>query len=65
MNSAKNFLYVNNTSANLDMFHSAIVASLKKNGTLPEEIADLFTVRAVPAEFGNPDGSPRYLIEEA
>jgi hypothetical protein len=58
-----NFLYGNNTSADLRKFHEEISASLKKDGTLPEELADLFTVTRV--EGGNPDGSPRFIIDFA
>lgn len=55
------FLYVNNTAANLTPWHSEIAASLRATGELPEELQDLFTVRRVD---GNPDGSPRFVIDE-
>jgi len=57
----ENYLIGNNTAADLRDFYPAIKASLEANGTLPEELADLFTVRKV----SNPDGSPRYMIEAA
>ena len=39
-----NFLYANHTDSDLRIFHAAIKASLEKDGTLPEDLADLFTV---------------------
>jgi hypothetical protein len=60
-----NFLYGNTTTADLRHFHDAIVASLKATGELPEAIADLFIVRRVPLALGNPDGSPRFMIDAA
>lgn len=55
-----NFLYGNNTNADLRDFHEAIVSSLLSNGSLPEELADLFVARKVA---DNPDGSPRFMID--
>lgn len=57
----ENFLYGNNTSADLRPFHAEIKASLLKDGTMPEELADLFVAREVPG--GNPDGTPRFMID--
>jgi hypothetical protein len=59
----ENFLYGNNTAADLCLFHDAIAASLLTNGTMPEELADLFVARRVAD--GNPDGSPRFMIDAA
>lgn len=59
----ENFLYGNNTQADLGPYHEAIKTSLLKDGTLPEALADLFVVTQVPS--GNPDGSPRFMIHEA
>lgn len=61
----ENFLYGNNSNADLSAFHADIVASLEADGTLPEMLADLFIVRLVPSADGNPDGSPRYMIDVA
>lgn len=58
-----NFLYCNNTPSNLDPYHAEIAESLKKDGTLPLELQDLFIVTAIPQ--GNPDGSTRYIIDAA
>lgn len=52
----ENFLYGNNTSADLRPFHADIRRSLESNGSLPEYLA-------VPG--GNPDGSPRFMIDAA
>lgn len=60
---SESFLYGNNTSENLGAFHDDIVASLTKDGTLPEYLSDLMV--AVPVSGGNPDGSPRYMINWA
>ena len=57
-----NYLYVNNTGADLSSFHAEIAASLKANGALPEELADVFTVEVACL---NEDGSPRYVINAA
>ena len=59
-----NFLYGLNTAANLSPYHAEIAASLRATGKLPEELADLFTARLVDPAEGNPDGSPRYIIED-
>ena len=56
-----NYLYVNNSGADISPFHADIAVALLANGALPEELADLFTV----AVFTNPDGSPRYVIDVA
>lgn len=61
----ENFLYGNNTNADLKDFHADIVASLTKDGTLPDYFADLFTVTRVDPAKGNPDGSPRFMINAA
>ncbi len=58
---AKNFLYVNNTGCDICVYHTEIAASLKATGSLPEELADIFTVSVL----SNPDGSPRYIINAA
>lgn len=63
MNSKATVVYVNNTNADLRAWHAAIVASLAKDGALPEELADLFVVAHV--EGVNADGSPRFIIDEA
>ena len=55
-----NFLYGNNTPADLGPYHAEIVASLKATGRMPEEFSDLFV--AVRSPVDNPDGSPRYMI---
>jgi hypothetical protein len=65
MTDRMNFLYGNNTSADLRPFHDAIVASLNATGELPEAIADMFVVRRVPLAVGNPDGNPRFMIDAA
>jgi hypothetical protein len=63
MNTApKNFLYGNSTGCDLRPFHTEIAASLKKNGTMPDDLADVFEANLVPAEHGNADGTPRYMI---
>ena len=62
MNSETNFLYVNSTGVDIGVWHKEIAESLKATGSLPEEIADLFTVRV---GCTNADGSPRYVIEAA
>lgn len=59
---APSYLYVNNTNANLDAWHTEIAAALKARGELPEELSDCFAVRI---GCTNPDGSPRYIIEFA
>lgn len=59
----KNFLYGNNTPCDLRDFHAEIKASLLATGTMPEDLADLFVAVEVPG--GNPDGSPRYMINPA
>ncbi len=41
-----NLLIVNNTSADLSMFHKTLVA-FASGGTLPEDIADLFSVKMI------------------
>lgn len=61
----KNFLWANNTGCDLRAFDSEITASLKATGALPEELADIFTATLVNAADGNPDGSPRYIINAA
>lgn len=60
MSADVNILYCNNTGADLRPYHAEIAASLRKDGTLPEELADLFVVTV--SHVVNPDGSPRYLI---
>ena len=60
MNAAKNFLYGNNTTADLSIFHVEIVASLKASGKMPDDLEDLF--EAVRSPVDNPDGTPRYMI---
>lgn len=59
-----NFLYGLNTACNLQPYHNEISASLQATGELPEELKDLFTARLVNPTEGNPDGSPRYIIED-
>jgi len=61
---SKNYLYGLNTACDLRPYHAEIRASLLATGELPEELADLFSARLVDPAHGNPDGSPRYLIEE-
>ena len=56
----ENFLYGNNTPCDLGPFHEAIVESLVVTGSMPEVLEDLFV--AVPVPGGNPDGSPRFMI---
>lgn len=56
-------IYVNNTGVDLRPYEGQIIASLKKDGTLPEELADLFVVQVAP--MVNPDGSPRYVLKAA
>jgi hypothetical protein len=60
MNAPKNFLYGNNTPADLGPFHAEIRKALETTGKMPEELADLFV--AVRSPVDNPDGSPRYMI---
>ena len=55
------FLYGNNTAADLRNYHVQIVETLTAAGVLPDDLADLFV--AVPVPGGNPDGSPRFMIE--
>lgn len=55
-----NFLYGNNTNADLGPFHAEIAASLKATGKMPEELADIFVATRSPVD--NPDGTPRYMI---
>lgn len=47
-----NLLIVNNTSADLRMFHDALVY-FAKGGSLSEDIADLFSVHMI--KVGNQD----------
>ncbi len=61
MNTETNCLYVNNTGSDLGVYHAEIAAALRTTGTLPEDLADLFTVTTV----SNLDGSPRYIINAA
>lgn len=56
-----NYLFCNMTGCDIRAFDNEIVASLKATGSLPEELADLFTVSVVQ----NPDGSPRYILKAA
>lgn len=65
MDNKKNFLYCNNTPTDLSIFHKEIAESLTRDGTLPEELADLLTVVRVDPALGNPDGSPRFVISAA
>lgn len=57
-----NFLYGNNTGCDLRPFHDEIVKALTASGQLPEDLVDLFEAKLVPVEYGNPDGTPRYMI---
>lgn len=52
-------LYVNNTGCDLTPWHAEIAAALGRDGTLPEELADLFEVKVGAV---NSDGTPRYVI---
>lgn len=36
--------YVNNTAADVRIFHKAVMEAIANGGTLPEEIADIFTL---------------------
>jgi hypothetical protein len=60
---ARNFLIVNNSGVDLRDFEREIAESLRRDGTLPEELADVLIVSKVAG--GNPDGSPRFVIEAA
>lgn len=60
MSTPKNFLYGNNTPADLGPFHAEIRKALEETGQMPEELADLF--EAVRCPVDNPDGTPRYMI---
>jgi len=42
--SAAPLAYVNNTGANLDAYHAAIMAATKADGALCEELADLLVL---------------------
>lgn len=44
MTNAKKIAYANNTTANLDFAHSAIMAAIANGGILPEELSDIFTL---------------------
>ena len=57
-----NFLYGNATGTDIHMYHEEIAAALLATGELPEDLNDVFEARLVPAEHGNPDGTPRYMI---
>ena len=46
MNSA-DIIIVNNTNANISMFIDAVVSAAKAGTSLPEEIADIFTMKIV------------------
>jgi hypothetical protein len=59
----ENFLYGNNTPADLGPWHEAIVEALLSTGSMPEDLADLFVATPVPG--GNPDGTPRFMINAA
>ena len=50
---------VNNTGSDIRPYEA--LNSLKEKGKLPEELADLFTVKVSPEV--NSDGSPRYILE--
>lgn len=54
----KNVTIVNNTASDIRPFEAEIVEALRSTGTLPEELADTFTV----VRLDNPDGSPRWCI---
>lgn len=62
MMSTQNFLYGNSTGCDLRPYHADIAAALLATARLPEDLDDLFEARLVPAEHGNPDGSPRYMV---
>ena len=63
MSNADDFLYANLTGSDIRPFHAAIKSALEASGALPEDLADLFSVRVSPV--ANADGSPRYMIEAA
>lgn len=54
---------VNSTKCDIRDFETEIIASLKATGTLPEELADLFTVEILKG--CNPDGSDRFILRAA
>lgn len=58
-----NIVFVNNSGVNLVPYYNEILDSLKEKGTLPEELADLFTL--CQSAEPNDDGSPRYIINAA
>lgn len=51
---------VNNTNANIYLWRAAIIHAIETGGELPEDIADLFTLRVVIL-----DGVRRGILEWA
>lgn len=55
-----NVVLVNSTGVDIRPYERAIVASLREVGTLPEELADLFSVTTLRG--CNADGSDRFVL---
>lgn len=56
----KNVVLVNNSGVDIRPYENAILASLRETGDLPNELADLFSVKTL-AGF-NADGSDRFVL---
>jgi hypothetical protein len=54
---------INNTGTDIRGFEEEILAAIDNGGTLPEELADVFTLRRSSA--ANEDGSPRWILSFA
>ena len=47
-----NIILVNNTCANITEFTNIFISAIINNTSLPEEIADLFTLKIITVEDG-------------
>lgn len=57
---AKNYIFVNNTDADIRPWDAEIAHAVRTGGPLPEAIADLFTLEI--RHDLNEDGSPRGIL---
>ncbi len=55
-----NIIYANNTGKDLSMFHSVFVDCVKNAKALPEDLADIFSLKIVKV-----DGADRGIVEFA
>ena len=56
----ENIIYVNNTGKDVSMFHSVFVDCVKNAKALPEDLADVFSLKIV-----NVNGADRGIVEFA